>query len=300
VGRKKRKAMKPWCWYCNRDFEDEKVLVQHQKAKHFKCHICNKKLFTGPGLAIHCMQVHKETIDQIPHSLPNRGSTDVEVYGMEGIPEEDMIAHEISKNGGEPSSKVLKHDIPIPPPMMPMGMPPMGMHPMHQMHMNMRGMMPPMGMRPPPGFPMPPMMPPMGMGGRPNIPMPPMPQPPSAAPSFSNHGSDAEEPSSSGQGTGPAHVTFPAYSAPLPDPNEQNNAPGSHVPPVAAVPIVPATGTGTKIMHPDSDISLEELRSMLPKYQQRRSAPQNSDYEGNSGYNMYQTQGQAQRYGGQY
>lgn len=53
------------CWfctltlirYCNRDFDDEKILIQHQKAKHFKCHICHKKLYTGPGLAIHCMQV---------------------------------------------------------------------------------------------------------------------------------------------------------------------------------------------------------------------------------------------------
>ena len=43
--------------YCNRDFEEEKVLIQHQKAKHFKCHVCHKKLYTGPGLAIHTMQV---------------------------------------------------------------------------------------------------------------------------------------------------------------------------------------------------------------------------------------------------
>ena len=43
--------------YCNREFEDEKILIQHQKAKHFKCHICHKKLYTGPGLSIHCMQV---------------------------------------------------------------------------------------------------------------------------------------------------------------------------------------------------------------------------------------------------
>jgi len=48
--------------YCNRDFDDEKILIQHQKAKHFKCHICHKKLYTGPGLAIHCMQVHKYVI----------------------------------------------------------------------------------------------------------------------------------------------------------------------------------------------------------------------------------------------
>uniref|UniRef100_A0A1B0DAM0 Uncharacterized protein n=1 Tax=Phlebotomus papatasi TaxID=29031 RepID=A0A1B0DAM0_PHLPP len=50
--------------YCNREFDDDKILVQHQKAKHFKCHICHKKLYTGPGLSIHCMQVHKETIDK--------------------------------------------------------------------------------------------------------------------------------------------------------------------------------------------------------------------------------------------
>lgn len=47
--------------YCNRDFDDEKILIQHQKAKHFKCHICHKKLYTGPGLAIHCMQVRSFT-----------------------------------------------------------------------------------------------------------------------------------------------------------------------------------------------------------------------------------------------
>ena len=57
MGRKKKRVMKPWCWYCNRQFEDEKILIHHQKAKHFKCHVCNKKLFTGPGLAVHCLQV---------------------------------------------------------------------------------------------------------------------------------------------------------------------------------------------------------------------------------------------------
>lgn len=51
--------------YCNREFDDDKILVQHQKAKHFKCHICHKKLYTGPGLSIHCMQVHKEAIDKV-------------------------------------------------------------------------------------------------------------------------------------------------------------------------------------------------------------------------------------------
>lgn len=86
--------------YCNREFDDEKILIQHQKAKHFKCHICHKKLYTGPGLAIHCMQVHKETIDKIPNGLPNRNSVDIEIYGMEGIPEADIREHEKSKGAG--------------------------------------------------------------------------------------------------------------------------------------------------------------------------------------------------------
>lgn len=82
----------PWLYwrYCNRDFDEEKILIQHQKAKHFKCPICHKKLYTGPGLAIHCMQVHKETISTIPNSVPNRGDPEIEIYGMEGIPEKDL------------------------------------------------------------------------------------------------------------------------------------------------------------------------------------------------------------------
>ncbi|ODN00452.1 hypothetical protein Ocin01_06227 [Orchesella cincta] len=98
MGRKKKKPAKPWCWYCNREFEDEKILIQHQKAKHFKCHICHKKLYTGPGLIIHCMQVHKESVDKIPNALPHRNNIEIEIYGMEGIPEVDLKEHEQQRN----------------------------------------------------------------------------------------------------------------------------------------------------------------------------------------------------------
>jgi hypothetical protein len=53
-----------WDRYCERDFEDEKVLISHQKAKHFKCHICYKKLNSAGGMAIHVAQVHKETVEK--------------------------------------------------------------------------------------------------------------------------------------------------------------------------------------------------------------------------------------------
>lgn len=67
MGKKKKQSVvkddkEAWCYYCDRVFEHEEVLIQHQKAKHFKCPTCNKKLSTAGGLVVHNSQVHKETI----------------------------------------------------------------------------------------------------------------------------------------------------------------------------------------------------------------------------------------------
>lgn len=104
MGRKKKKPVKPWCWYCNREFDDDKILIQHQRAKHFKCPFCHKKLYSGPGLTVHCIQVHKETVDKIPEALPNRNSVDIDIYGLQGIPEEDVREHERLKRGDDGSN----------------------------------------------------------------------------------------------------------------------------------------------------------------------------------------------------
>ena len=50
--------------YCDREFEDEKILIQHQRMKHFQCHICHRKLNSASGLVIHMAQVHKETMEK--------------------------------------------------------------------------------------------------------------------------------------------------------------------------------------------------------------------------------------------
>ncbi|RRT84315.1 hypothetical protein BHE74_00011215 [Ensete ventricosum] len=71
MGKKKKRPSKVWCYYCDREFDDEKILVQHQKAKHFKCHVCHKKLSTAGGMAIHVLQVHKETVIKYPLSSKN-------------------------------------------------------------------------------------------------------------------------------------------------------------------------------------------------------------------------------------
>ncbi|XP_051571383.1 BUB3-interacting and GLEBS motif-containing protein ZNF207a isoform X2 [Myxocyprinus asiaticus] len=343
MGRKKKKQMKPWCWYCNRDFDDEKILIQHQKAKHFKCHICHKKLYTGPGLAIHCMQVHKETIDGIPNAIPGRIDIELEIYGMEGIPEKDMEerrrvleqkTHDNQKKRQNqddsdeddedeeagpsfqqpaasaqpqaaytPMTQPGMPPVPAPgmphgsysgmPPMMP-GVPPMmpGMPPvmpgMPPGMMPMSGMMPPTHGMPPmmPGMP-PGMHPPMGphpglphMAQAPPTTRPalpavtvPTPQPGVSKPLFPSAGQVQQAGSSAATSSSappPAapKPTFPAYT--------QSSTPAANTSSTVAKPAIPVTSkpatltttsATSKLIHPDEDISLEELRAQLPRYQ---------------------------------
>lgn len=87
MGKKKKRATeKVWCYYCDREFDDEKILVQHQKAKHFKCHVCHKKLSTASGMVIHVLQVHKENVTKYVLSVHNcclmgLNRLNVSVYG---------------------------------------------------------------------------------------------------------------------------------------------------------------------------------------------------------------------------
>ncbi|XP_075977458.1 uncharacterized protein LOC142977455 isoform X2 [Anticarsia gemmatalis] len=252
MGRKKKKASKPWCWYCNREFDDEKILIQHQKAKHFKCHICHKKLYTGPGLSIHCMQVHKEAIDKVPNSLPNRSNIEIEIYGMEGIPPEDVKEHEKQKSGGgkgsdsdddEPAAKKKATPALLGP----------GPSSVTQ------GILPtPMGPVPPGMYPGPMQMNPM---------MPPFMQ----APRMMMPGMRPLFPAAS-VATSTSKPTFPAYSnatisAP---PTTAAAAEDEALPPGGAgAALVTATGAGASIVHPPEDVSLEELRARRPQYRPR-------------------------------
>ena len=47
------------------------------------------------------MQVHKQTIDKVPNALPNRSNIEIEIYGMEGIPDQDLKEHERQKDLAE-------------------------------------------------------------------------------------------------------------------------------------------------------------------------------------------------------
>ncbi|KAL3478788.1 hypothetical protein BJX99DRAFT_223893 [Aspergillus californicus] len=84
---------RPWCYYCERDFDDLKILISHQKAKHFKCDRCGRRLNTAGGLSVHMSQVHKEQLTAVDNALSNRSSLEVEIFGMEGVPEDVIQSH---------------------------------------------------------------------------------------------------------------------------------------------------------------------------------------------------------------
>ncbi|KAL8830380.1 MAG: hypothetical protein Q9170_005762, partial [Blastenia crenularia] len=101
MGKNKRKhpdldeiIQRPWCYYCERDFDDLKILINHQKAKHFKCERCGRRLNTAGGLSVHMTQVHKETLGSIENALPNRAGPEIEIFGMEGIPDDIVTSHQ--------------------------------------------------------------------------------------------------------------------------------------------------------------------------------------------------------------
>jgi len=84
---------RPWCYYCERDFDDARVLLSHQKAKHFRCTSCSRRLNTAGGLAVHLQQVHKETLTSVENAIEGREGVEPEIFGMCGVPEDLVNSH---------------------------------------------------------------------------------------------------------------------------------------------------------------------------------------------------------------
>ena len=58
----------------------------HQKNKHFKCGRCQKRLASSKALSVHCIQVHKEPIKEIPEAKKGREDPSRDIFGSSGIP----------------------------------------------------------------------------------------------------------------------------------------------------------------------------------------------------------------------
>jgi len=78
--------LKPFCYYCEREFDSDKTLIQHQRTKHFNCAECGLKFDTVTGLRVHMLNAYKKTMKEVPNSIPGRENPDIVVHGMEGLP----------------------------------------------------------------------------------------------------------------------------------------------------------------------------------------------------------------------
>lgn len=108
-----------FCYYCEREFLDNKSLQDHMKSKHLQCQVsssnlpithdphpspspslepslttsqlCRKKLDSIGGLNVHMDSVHKQPLDKILNALPSREAANgPEIYLMCGVPQ-DML-----------------------------------------------------------------------------------------------------------------------------------------------------------------------------------------------------------------
>lgn len=213
------------------------------------------------------MQVHKEAIDKVPNSVPNRSNIEIEIYGMEGIPPQDIRDHEKQKNGNksesdddEPSVKKPKMDqmqlqqqqiqqpTQLPPQMVMQSLvSPFQMAPM-------LGQIPGMS----PYMPVQMLNPHHMMGQRPLF------------PSAIATSAIASQPK----------PTFPAYSnatisAPpttnLGSSVAANNSTTTNTEPPQKQPVLQTSGASSKILHPPEDTSLEEIRARKPQYKTNKS-----------------------------
>ncbi|CEG45435.1 zinc finger protein [Plasmopara halstedii] len=246
-----------FCYYCDRNFDDEKVLILHQKARHFKCPTCHKKLSTISGMIIHTQQVHKETLQSIPNAKPGKESVDVEVYGMEGVPDADGSV-----------AKKLRLDAPIVGGYPGRGLPFMGIRPPNPMHF-------PGGIASPGvGIPMRPTLTPRGfLGGA----VPPshlaIPQ---AYPSYTGMAQQWPRGPLPPGAVGPPSHAFPGF------PSHQVGVMPSGAGPGAPPGSANANNTnefdglahkGVKndlgLIYADENVSMEEKRALRPKYAYR-------------------------------
>lgn len=62
-------------------------------------------------MAIHVLQVHKESVTRVPNAKPDRESTEIEIFGMQGIPPDVLAAHYGDQDEDNPSKQ---HKVEIP------------------------------------------------------------------------------------------------------------------------------------------------------------------------------------------
>lgn len=99
---KNQVELKPFCYYCEKEFDTIKNLITHQRGRHFSCVECGAKFDTVTGLRVHMLNAYKKTMKEVPNCIPGRENPDIVVHGMEGLPKgimEEKTAIALAERG---------------------------------------------------------------------------------------------------------------------------------------------------------------------------------------------------------
>lgn len=88
MGKKKRfiVGVKPFCYYCDKEFNNDNILHYHQRARHFSCYKCKDRFSSALAVKTHILQIHKEDLKTVPNSITGRENFDLQIFGMDGVP----------------------------------------------------------------------------------------------------------------------------------------------------------------------------------------------------------------------
>lgn len=91
-------------YYCDREFDDVKTLVHHQRTKHFCCGECGRTFGSVTSLRVHMLNSYKKSLKEVPHAMSGRENPDVVVHGMDGLPQ-DILEERIQKSKADADDK---------------------------------------------------------------------------------------------------------------------------------------------------------------------------------------------------
>ncbi len=88
MGRKRRdmSCLKPFCFYCEKEFKNEVILHHHQKAKHFHCPKCPKKFASIDSMIEHARGSHNVNVERVPNANSGKDNIGLKIFGMQGVP----------------------------------------------------------------------------------------------------------------------------------------------------------------------------------------------------------------------
>ena len=112
MGRKKKQIvnLKPFCFYCDKEFNNELILHQHQKSRHFNCIKCKKRFSTAPALDTHYFHFHQEKLKNVPNAKRGRDTFDISIYGMDGVPIE-LIQYKLAEKVEKKRKKIYNEEL---------------------------------------------------------------------------------------------------------------------------------------------------------------------------------------------